>query len=172
MSITQKDEARALDADERKLLEGTHHPAVQEVSDAELDRLIGLVRERRDRARDLAKQKRREIRGKGEPRGASPAARDEGSRLKEAILASAVRRLNAERERRRRMANQVSLAENARKALAMKQASASSPNPNTRHAHRGMKLAASEKRENLMRPMERGRQRKAAARSQAARDAR
>lgn len=172
MSINRKQEARALDADERELVAGTHHPELQDLPDAELARLTKLVRERRDRAADQARQRRREMRGKSEPRGATPSRGDEGSKLKLAVLSTAIRRLNSERERRRRMAGRIAMVENAQRALALKQAQQTQPPPNTRHAHRGMKLAASERREDLIRPMERGRQRKAGAVAQAARDAR
>lgn len=174
MAITRKEEARALSADERELVDETHHPALQALSDQDLSKLIALVRERRDRAQAQANQRRREMRGKGAPKGATPSSADEGSKLKLSVLAMAMRRLNNERERRRRMAAAVSQADNARKALAMKRAAQEEGNPghNTRHAHQGMRNAASGKRENLIRPMERGRQRKAASVAQAKRDAR
>ena len=104
MAHTRKDEARALDAEEHGLVEKTHHPAVQELAHAELSDLLKRVRERRDRAQRLARQKRREMRGKAAPRGAAPAAADAGSRLKHEILAKAVRRLNSEHDRRARNA--------------------------------------------------------------------
>lgn len=100
MALSRKDEARALDQEELALVERSHHPAVRELSDGEISDLLGLLRERRDRAQRLARQQRRELRGKAAPRGASPATGDGGSRLKAAALAAAVRRLNDERERR------------------------------------------------------------------------
>ena len=103
MAITQKEEARALDAEERDLVQKSHHPALQELSDQDLADLVKLVRERRDKAKTQANQRRREMRGKAAPRGATPSTSDEGSKTKLAVLAMAVRRLNSERERRRRM---------------------------------------------------------------------
>lgn len=174
MAITQKEEARALDAEERELVEQSHHPALQALSDHDLARLVRLVRDRRDKAKRLADQRRREMRGKGAPRGAEPSRADAGSQTKVAVLAMAVRRLNSERERRRRMEASLSLVDNARKALAMKQAHAADEGPafNTRHAHRGMRDLANERAESLVRPMERGRLRKAASVAQAKRDGR
>jgi hypothetical protein len=102
MARPRKDEARALDTDERELVEKSHHPAVQTLDDAALLELLKLVRERRDRAQRLARTQRRERRGKTSPRGAAPATDDAGSQRKAEILATAVRRLNAEHERRRR----------------------------------------------------------------------
>ncbi|HVL71718.1 MAG TPA: hypothetical protein VM434_07525 [Beijerinckiaceae bacterium] len=173
MAITRKQEARALSADERELVEKSHHPALQDLPDEELSGLVKLVRDRRDKAKAQADQRRREMRGKAAPRGATASRADEGSKLKLAVLAMAVRRLNGEAERRRRMAARTSLVERARAALAMKQASdEKEPGFNTRRAHEGMRNAASRRRENLVRPMELGRQRKAAAVAQAKRDAR
>jgi hypothetical protein len=104
MAPTRKEEARALDRDEQELVERSHHPAVRELDDAALLELLRRVRERRDRAQALARQQRRELRGKAAPRGATPTTGDAGARLKHEMLAKAVRRLNAEHERRRQKA--------------------------------------------------------------------
>ena len=101
MAISRKEEARALDADERELVEKSHHPAVGSVSDKELSTLVKLVRERREKAKTQAQQRRREMRGKAQPKGAIPSASDTGSREKLAVLAMAVRRLNSEVARRK-----------------------------------------------------------------------
>jgi hypothetical protein len=100
MAYSRKHEDRALDKEERDLVEKSHHPAVRELSDKELGDLTKLLRERRDRARTQANQRRREMRGKGQPKGATPSAADAGSHLKTDVLAKAVRRLNGELERR------------------------------------------------------------------------
>ncbi|MDX8532136.1 hypothetical protein RFM41_17565 [Mesorhizobium sp. VK25A] len=172
MAISRREEARALSADEQDLVAKSHHPAVQELADAELANLVKLLRERRDRAQTEAHRRRREMRGKGAPKGAVASKADGGSRLKLEVLAMAMRRLNGEAERRRQLAARLSLAENARKALASKQAATNGPDFNARTAHEGMRAVANLKAQNLIRPMERGRQRKAAAVAQAKRDAR
>lgn len=174
MAIRRKEEERALAADERDLVEKTHHPALQELSDRELADLVKLVRERRDRAKTQANQRRREMRGKAAPKGATPSKSDEGSKAKLAVLAMAVRRLNSESERRRGMMAAVAHVESARQALAMKQANEPKNEAgfNTRKAHSGMRNIATERRKSLIRPMERGRLRKAAAVAQAKRDGR
>jgi hypothetical protein len=175
MAITRKEETRALDADEREMVEKSHHPALQELSDQELSDLVKLVRERRDKAKTQANQRRREIRGKAAPRGATPSTSDAGSKTKLAVLAMAVRRLNSESDRRRRMMAAVDQVDSARKALAMKQANATANGGaafNSRQSHAGMRDIRSQKRQQLVDPMERGRQRKAAAVAQAKRDSR
>lgn len=100
MALSRKEEARALDTEEATLVEKSHHPAVQALSDGELLTLLRQLRERRDRAQRLAGQQRRERRGKSAPRGAKVAADDTGSNRKATVLAAAVRRLNNERARR------------------------------------------------------------------------
>lgn len=173
MGITQKQEARALSADERELVAKSHHPMLQELSDRELTDLLKRVRERRSRAQAEAARRRREMRGKGEPKGASPAKAEEGSKLKASVLATAVRRLNAETERRRHMRARVSMVSNARRALAMKQeADANGPDFNTRTAHQGVRSIPSKRADSLINPMERGHLRKQNAVAQAKRDAR
>jgi hypothetical protein len=175
MAITRKLEERALDAEERDLVAKSHHPALQDLSDQELTQLVKLVRERRDRAKTIANQRRREMRDKAAPKGAAPSKSDDGSKTKLAVLAMAVRRLNSETERRRRMRAATEHVESARRALAMKEASASNAGGaafNSRQAHDGMRNIVSRKRQNLIEPMERGRLRKAAAVAQARRDAR
>jgi hypothetical protein len=172
MAISQKEEARALNAGERELVEKSHHPALQELPDGELSNLVKLMRERREKAKAETYRHRREIRGKADPKREAPPKTDAVSKHKVAVLAMAMRRLNNETERRRRMTASTSLVENAKKALAMKQASEKGPAFNSRHAREGMRNKASHQRENLIRPMELGRQRKAAGVAQAKRDAR
>lgn len=173
MAISRKEEARALSADEQDLVAKSHHPGVQALADAELANLVKLLRERRDKAQTEAHRRRREMRGKGAPKGAAPSKADAGSQTKLAVLAMAMRRLNGEAERRRQLAEHVLLVSNARKALAVKQgAQADGPAVNSRTAHKGMRAVANQRAQTLVRPAERGRQRKAAAVAQAKRDAR
>ncbi len=100
MAISRKEEARALNDAERELVAQSAHPGVQQLPDAELHKLIKLVREHRDKAQGQLAQRRREMFGKGVPRGTKPATGDAGSNTKVAVLANAVRRLNAEAGRR------------------------------------------------------------------------
>ena len=123
MAISKKQEARALSAEERELVSKSHHPEVQDLSDEELRVLVKLVRERRDRAGTEASRRRREMRGKAAPKGATTSRAEEGSKLKLAALAMAMRRLNGEVERRRKMIARLILIENAQKVLAIKKES-------------------------------------------------
>jgi hypothetical protein len=173
MATSRKHQARALSTDERELVDKTHHPALQELSDQELSQLTGLVRERRDRAQTEAFRQRREMRGKAEAKGARAAAGNTGTVLKNDVLAKAMRRLNAETERRRSLIANTALVANAQKALEMKQAhEMHEPTFNSRTARNGMRSTPNTLGPDLLRPRERGRLRKANAVSQARRDSR
>lgn len=172
MAISRKQEARALDDAEYDLVEKSHQPAIQNLSDKDLNDLVKNLRERRDKAQTRAHQRRREMRGKGKARGASPSKTDEGSQVKLAVLAMAMRRTNAEVQRRRQLAAQIALMENARKALALKGGTAKkTADFNTRHARQGMRSVVNETTKSRLRPMEVGRRRKAGQVAQAKRDA-
>ena len=100
MGRSLRHERQVLNADEIALVEASHHPGLGALSDKELAELRKHVRERRDRARDIAARQRREIRGKAAPKGARPVIEDAGSREKRDVLAAAMQRLNREATRR------------------------------------------------------------------------
>lgn len=173
MAVSRKQQQRALSTEEHELVEKTQHPTLQELTDHELHQLTGLVRERRDRAQTDAFRRRREMRGKAEAKGARPSAGNTGSVVKADVLAKAMRRLNTEVERRRTMLANATLVANAEKALEMKEAhGADHPDFNSRTARRGMKSIPNKDAPDLIRPMERGRLRKANAVAQARKDGR
>ena len=58
----------------------------------DLQALARHLREARDRARAIARQQRREMRGKAEPRGATPARDDTGTVAKQQVLADVLKR--------------------------------------------------------------------------------
>lgn len=101
MSHTRRDESRLLNADEYGLVAQARHPALREIDDKELADLVVLLRERRDRARDIFRQQRRETRGKSEPSGRTRATDSIGSKEKAGLIAAAVKRAGRESERRR-----------------------------------------------------------------------
>jgi hypothetical protein len=173
MSMSRRDEARYLSADERDLVDRTHGPGLKQLADGELDGLIGLVRERRKRARDIARRQRREMRGKSDPAGRQAARRDEGSTRKAEALCGALKRLNNEKARRVAAAAVPDQVRTAQKALRMKLA-AQRPRtlPGERTARSGMRNVASSKTEDLARPMEAGRVSQFVKAAQAKKDAR
>lgn len=173
MAMTRKEEARALDAEERELVARTHHPALQALDDGELAQLRALIRARRDRARTLARQQRREMRGKAAPRGAQAARADAGSGRKVEALAAAMRRLNVEHARRGRMKARLTLIANQQRALMMAQGVVwPHESMNTRTAHAGMRAVANTRIRRIGSAREAGRVGQFVRDAQAKRDAR
>lgn len=140
MSVSRRREARVLDATETALVQRSHRPELAEVDDTGLAELTRLLRDRRDRARDVSRRQRREVRGKAAPSGTRPATDNTGNREKAAVLAAAVKRVSKESERRRVAGARHNLASSARRALAMK-AAAGNPadnRPSSQTANDGM----------------------------------
>ena len=170
MTVSRKDEARYLDKDERALVDSTHHPAITNLADKDLADLKKRVRERRDRARDIASRQRREMRGKARPQGAEAATGNEGSKLKLVVLAQAMKRLNSEAARRQRKGARAEMVEGMRAALKRKRAADGPKRPDSKSAGKGMKAKPREKREQIADPREAGRVSQAVKRGQARRD--
>lgn len=169
MNLTRKDEARYLDKDERDLVAKSHQPELADVPDDELSKLTRLIRERRDRARDIAARQRREMRGKGRPQGQEASRDDAGSKIKLAVLAKAMKRLNSEAARREQKAGRQAMVEGLRGALERKR-SAAKDRPKSRTAGKGMKAKPSGARERIADPREAGRVSQAVKKGQAKRD--
>lgn len=129
MSTRRQQQQRALDADEFARIEATLHPAITKMSDKDLGEALGWLRERRDRAQQLANRQRRAVRGKSDrPEGFDQA--DAGNRQKASILGEAVSRLNKERTRRAGQAKREAMVESAREALGARQAAKPRTRPN------------------------------------------
>ncbi len=172
MIDSRKTEARALDAEERELVAFTHHPELQEITDKDLHALTRLLRERRDRAQRLARQRRREMRGKASPRGAEAAQDDSGNKRKAEVLASAMRRLNGEVKRRAIMRARLTLMANQQRALEMAQAADHGHEHfNSRTAHEGMRPNPNRRARKIGSAMEVGRVSQFVKNAQAKRDA-
>ncbi|RWR07076.1 hypothetical protein [Paenirhodobacter populi] len=121
------DEKRALNKDELALADQARQPGLGALSDRALSDLVALLRERRNRARDIGDRQGREARGKAGPAGTAPAAGNIGMRSKLDFLNEALDRAVAERDRRG-SADDEDQADLARKALALKeQGQAASP---------------------------------------------
>jgi hypothetical protein len=122
MARSIKQERRLLGVDEVTLVDKTHHPALGLLPDRDLAELRKLVRERRDRAQDIAARQRRELRGKAAPKGARAASDDSGTREKRDLLAAALQRLNKEVTRRQAKAARQDLIDGAKRALELRRA--------------------------------------------------
>jgi hypothetical protein len=144
---------RYLADDEFTLVQETRQDSIGQLDDGALRDLVRRVRERRDRARDIASRQRREMRGKAAPAGVRAAGRNEGSRRKLDILSAALKRANKEFSRRSARNARSELVFSARKALAMRQEAPSArTTPEYRTADDGMSPHADHKgrsRENV-----------------------
>src|SRR5262245_47736507 len=118
MSLPCKSERSHLSHDEFELVRVTHHPPIYELSPDQLRALRVRLREQRNKARALARQKQRELRGKAEPRGKSfPGPAEQPLRRKQ-IFAAALKRVNKEVDRLHKLEARVAHVEAARAALA------------------------------------------------------
>lgn len=168
MTTSRKSERRMLSQDELELVDRTHRPALTDLKPDELSKLIGLLRERRDRARDIAHRQRRQVRGKGAR--PAPEAADAGNRRKAAILGEALARVTEERSRRTARSDLIA---SARKALALKRAAARQARPPSgQTAKTGMKPTPKTRAKRIGSAMEAGRVSQFVRDAQAKRDAR
>ncbi|MCB4823473.1 hypothetical protein [Roseicella aerolata] len=145
MAIGRREEARLLSQAEREAVEPTHYPAISDLPEEALRDAIRRLRELRNRAGDIARQQRREMRRKAEPRGAAPASDNAGTQRKQQVLAAALKRVNREIARREDLTQGDSaLVESARRALAMKRAARHRHHPGPgRTAGEGMRATPS-----------------------------
>src|SRR4029077_18855821 len=96
MSITFASERRLVADDEFEPIVRSHYPVVEELSREELVELARWLRERRARARDIVRGRRRVARGKADARGGTAdTASERGLLAKKQVYASALRRVNA-----------------------------------------------------------------------------
>ena len=94
MSVPTATEKRALSQAELELVQQTHYPEICELPASALADAARRLRDHRDKARDRARQQRRELRGKAAARGASAARDDRGQARKGEILSGALKRVN------------------------------------------------------------------------------
>jgi hypothetical protein len=100
MNDASKEEARLLSGAELELLAGTRPPEIERQSVEELKATARRLREARDRAKAIGTRQAREMRGKSEPRGATPAKDNSGTVGKAQALRDALDRVEAELSRR------------------------------------------------------------------------
>jgi hypothetical protein len=123
MVRSRQQRRQPLSAEESILVEKTHRPLLETLTDRDLVALRKLIRARRDRAQKIAERQRRELRGKSGPKGVRAAADDTGMRRKRDLLAAAVQRLEKEVHRRKQKSARKALIESATRALELRRAS-------------------------------------------------
>ena len=138
MSLSTKQLERVLDKDEWDLVARTRSRAIGDVPDTDLRDLAKNLRDRRDKARDVARRQRREFRGKVAPQGAERASDNSGTKVKADALTVALKRVGAEQTRRTEKLRQPSQRSLARKALAMKMRKQALERPRSRTGDEGM----------------------------------
>ena len=166
MATSKLDERRLMSDEEFTLVEQTRYPVLGKLDDTALKDLTQRLRERRDRARDIAHRQRRDVRGKGR-QGTTFEKQDAGNRQKARILGEALTRINSERTRRKAEEFRA----NARRALALRQGAEAPARPDSgKTPRKGMRKNTSDRRERIVNPMNAGRISQAGKRAQAVRD--
>jgi len=173
MSVPCKFERSLLSHEEYETIRLTHHPAIYEVEVAELEAMRPRLRKMRDKERTFDRQKRRETSGKAEARGASfPGTAEHASERKQ-VFAAALKRVNKELARLRKVAARTANVDAARKALALHRAANFITYPPAGvTADEGMVPKASTRRRKIITGAKVGRVSQATKVAQAVRDAR
>jgi hypothetical protein len=173
MSISCKFERSVLSHDEHEVILRSHHP---EIYDAALDELKALrqrLRDMRDKESTLARAKRREIRGKGPPRGESFPGLAEHPQQRRQVFAAAVKRVNREVDRMQKLGARIAHMEAARRALAIRRAAQFPPRPpGDDTSSEGMRALPNQRRQTRVSPAKIGRVSQSTKKAQAARDSR
>ena len=120
MSASYKFEQSVLGHDEFETIRVTHHPGIYDLTNTDLRDIQVKLRKMRDRERTLARQKRREVRGKADPRGGSFPGTAEKPQQRKQIFSAALKRVNKELKRQRMLEARTANVESARRALALR----------------------------------------------------
>ena len=151
MSMSCKRERSLLSHEEHETVRVTHHPAIYEHDVEGLQALRVRLRQLRGKERTLARQKKREVRGKAESRGGSfPGIADLPLHRKQ-IFAAALKRVNKEWDRIHKLRTKTAHVEAAWRALALHRAAQFVPYPpagNT--AHEGTQPLPSRRRRTVV----------------------
>ncbi|MBV8652026.1 MAG: hypothetical protein JO255_11210 [Alphaproteobacteria bacterium] len=172
MSVPCKSERSLLSHDEYETVRVTHHPAIYELDGKELEAVRHRLRTMRDKEGTLARQKRREARGKAGPRGGSfPGTAERPARRKQ-VFGAALKRINKEAHRLRSLEARVAHVDAAHRALAQRAEKFIHHPAAGDAAHQGMKPLSSTRRRTKVSPAKIGSVSQATKVAQARRDAR
>ena len=120
MSTSYKFERSILSHDEGETIRVTHHPEIYQHDAEGLRTLRVRLRQMRDKERTLTRQKQRERRGKAEPRGGSFPGTAEHPLRRKQVFASALKRVNKEAARIRKLEALAANIDAARRALTLR----------------------------------------------------
>jgi hypothetical protein len=140
MSANSESENRFLDVSEAEMVSVTRPPEIQQQSMEQLKALTHRLRQALGRAKDISARQQREIRGKGDPRGARRVQDNTGYLEKVRVLFEAIQRVDGELSRREEIQMETpSQAELSRHALELKMSSPTGERPDPgRSASEGM----------------------------------
>jgi hypothetical protein len=173
MSIPCKFERSMLSHDEYEIVLRSHHPEIYESGLDDLKALRVRLRDMRNKERTLASAKRREMRGKGVPRGASFPGTAEHALQRKQVFSAALKRVNKEVDRIQKLEARSAHMDAARNALAMRRAAQFPPRPSGGDTpSEGIQPLPSQRRRTRVPPARIGSVSQATRRAQAARDAR
>lgn len=166
-------ERRFLSHEELGVVGPTHYPKLGELDAGQLREARTRLRDMRDKARTIARHKRREARGKGPPRVAAASGNMDHAARRKQIFAQALKRTNRQLERIEHAEARARTAAGHQRALAMARrakALENRPDPG-RRPRRGMRANPSLRRAMILEPAMVGRVSKAGKVAQAKRDA-
>lgn len=173
MSVPCKFERSLLSHDEHETVRVTHHPTIYDLNDTQLRETKLRLRNMRDKERTAARQKRREMRGKAEARGGSFPGTAERPSQRQQVFASALKRVNKEIKRLRKLEAHAAHVEAAHRALALRRAAKFIHHPlPSATANEGMRPLPSRRRRTKILPAKIGRISQATRDAQARRDSR
>jgi len=173
MTTSISAERRFLSREELELIEPTHHPKLVELEADDLRATRTRLRDMHEKAKTVARHKRREARGKGPPRAAGASGTQEHAARRTQIFSQALRRTNRQLQRLEHAEARARTTAGAQKALALRRradAEAQRPSPG-RTARPGMRPNPSLRRTVEADPAMIGRVSQAGKRAQARRDA-
>ena len=173
MSIPCKFERSILSNDEHEVVLRSHHPEIYDTGLDDLKALRQRLRDMRDKARTLAREKRREVRGKAPSRGESFPGTAEHPLQRKQVFAAALKRVNREIDRMRKLEARAAHVEAARRTLAMRRAAQFPTRPPTGDTpSEGMRALPNRRRRTRVPRAKIGSVSQATKNAQAARDAR
>lgn len=121
MSLPSKSERSLLSYEDFETVRVTH-PAIYDLAGKELQALKVRLREQRDKSQVLARHRQRESRGTAEPRGKSFSGPVEHPRKRKQIFSAALKRINKELDRLRKLEARAEHVDAAHRALALHRA--------------------------------------------------
>lgn len=165
-------ERKFLSREELEVVSSAHYPQLAELDANALRDARTRLRSLRDKARTVARHKRREVRGKAAPRATGASGSSEHAAQRKQIFSQALQRTSRQLHRLEHAEAQARTTAGMQRALAMKRRAESSQHPGPgRHARRGMRANPSLRRAMRVDPAMIGRVSQAGKAHQAKRDA-